>query len=187
MIRDSIMLHNHKKQWSGLGWRWNTHCRPALAFLDEWNEMPTLCIASVQDTVWSWRLSCDMHSSNGTFLVRILLPVLLGFSPSWGNDLAKQSRDAKHCVIACWKEWSALSDDNAVHRPGVKQYPVQFIKDYIMSPVLHLFPENVLESSSSVLLSCFKNKSCNWKERICKAGAVIKPQRLISPWLALSQ
>lgn len=131
-------------------------------------------------------LSCDTHSSNGTFLVyRILLPVLLGFSPFWGNDLAKQSRDSKHCVIACWKEWSVK--DNAVHGPGVKQYPVQFIKDYIMIPVLHLFPENVLESSSSLLLSCFKNKSCNWKESICKAGAVIKPQRLISPWLALSQ
>lgn len=91
----------------------------------------------------------------------------------------KQSRDAKHCVIACWKELSVKA--NAVHGPGVKRYPVQFIKDYIMSPVLHLFPENVLESSSSLLLSCFKNKSCNCKESICKAGAAIKPRRLISP------
>lgn len=108
-----------------------------------------------------------------------------GFQPLLRKWSSKAEQDAKHSIIICWKEWSVKA--NAVHEPSVQQYPVQFIKNYSMIPVFHLFPENELKSPSSYLLPCFKNKSCHFKESLYKAGRAIKLGRLISPWLALSQ
>lgn len=51
-----------------------------------------------------WHLPGVVCSSHRNLLaIRTILPALLGFGPSWGRDVAKQSRNVKHCIIIYWK------------------------------------------------------------------------------------